>query len=195
MGLLYVFPDSIDDSEHVKLEENTLCITSYSLPYIFYGYFAGVLIVLVTMYALIHNGLDQLLQYQDPIDIFLAYSVYGVGILIFLTGIFLLTFKKSIIIHNTNHLQINYKALGITFFKKSIEIENHFQWIISKLEPTPNVAKVQNDPAMARHFNKGYFELQCIDVKNNRAFRIDRSNQKRDLTKLLEIIQQKWKVP
>lgn len=191
MGLLYIFPDSLDDDKHCLTDKQSqkLEITSYPLPLIFYGYYLAIILTLIPMYYLVHKYLSQILNGENAlfIDKIMAYLVYGVFIFIILAGWVMLSFKKKIVIDTKkNILHLKYEFSKLFSWKKLFAFDQSTLFEVFCNNPNPNMAKIKNEQQMAKFFNTGYFELNMI--VNNKKICIDRSNQKRDLIKLKEMI-------
>ena len=68
MGLLYIMPKSEKEVTHVKEVDGKTTIETYGLPYIFWVYFAILIIVLLAMTLPAIPILKKLLESSDIID-------------------------------------------------------------------------------------------------------------------------------
>ncbi len=189
MGLLYPFPISSDETDHVSInsEHKTLTVKSYGLPYIFWIYLLAFLTVVGFLFVAIKTPLMSLWKIEDSINQALVMAVF---LTLFGTifGFITLFFIELRIIKKNKSLNLETRLFGIKLRNKkfSLKDENAFQ--ITNFRASPNMARIENRDELKTHQNKGYFELFGID-HNDKRFLIDRHSRKSDLVKLKELLQ------
>ncbi len=186
MGLLYPYPIDDKDQDHVKFPDNGIELSTYGLPYIFWAYLLGYLLLVGFLSFAIYEPANKLMSTPDPINKFIVYSLWGTvfGVTLGFLSLFFLHFKlykngKTLI--KTTHI------FWIPVLKKTYELKSKDSLHLNHFEGTPNVAKIQDIPEMRGHQNKGYFEL-FAELSNGKKVLIDRHSQKRELKKLMEIL-------
>lgn len=187
MGLLYPFPISEDEKEHVKIKnDGSLNITTYGLPYVFWAYLGGYLILLSFLIIAIKEPARKLLSMGDPINTTLVYLLWGTVIGTTL-GFISLFFTHFIISKKDKSLAKVTKIFWIPIRSKTYELESKDAIFIDHFEGSPNVAKIENRPELSAHQNKGYFEIY-ITRSDGKKILIDRHSQKREARKLTELL-------
>lgn len=192
MGLMYIFPVSVEESEHAQVlssiddpSKKTLVLRTYGLPMVFWSYLAASLIVIGTMWLASQSAIQKLLSYND---LGLQALAYLVGSTLILTPIILLGFffyekqlKKS-----GKELTLVFKVFYITFFSKTIILDSHDALSVDHFMDSPNMAKIYNKASLKQFENKGYFELHAMSGK--KSILIDRHGRKADLLKIKELL-------
>lgn len=185
MGLMYIFPTKLDESEHAKIVNKTIILKTYGLPMIFWGYLAASLIVIGTMWLASKSVISKLLTYSDPSLWALAYLV-KITLLsspIILLGFFF--FEKQI--KKTEcELSLIYRIFFIPVFSRKIILDKKDSFLINHFMDSPNIAKMQNKADLKQFENKGHFELHAIS--NGKIILIDRHSRKAELIKLKEML-------
>jgi hypothetical protein len=194
MGLMYVFPVSDDiheEGDRVEIKkDNSLCLKTYGLPMIFWGYLAAALAVLALMYIASKAVIAKLLTYDDPTLQFLGHLVLWTMILtpIVLLGFF---FYEKNLVKKESTLTLVYKVFFIPFWSKKIQLKSANSITVEHFMDSPNMAKIRNQYATnkeaLKHFeNKGYFELVADSVEGKKS--IDRHSRKADLIKMRDLL-------
>jgi len=190
MGLMYQFPTQIEDlDDHIKITDNkSLVLRTYGLPYIFWGYFTGGMIILSFMLLGIYNPIKKLYITGDILNQILCISVLALTLLLPLLAIGFLFYEK-VIIKQKDKLFVNQKVLGITFQNKKISLSNNDSFTLEHFCDSPNLAKINSSKELKNYENQGYFKLYVSD-ENEVTHLIDRSNRKNDLEKIIKLLTQ-----
>lgn len=194
MGLMYIFPVSDDKNEEgdrVEIKnDNSLCLKTYGLPMIFWGYLAAALAVLALMYIASKAVITKLLTYDDPSLQFLGHLVLWTMVLtpVVLLGFF---FYEKNLVKKGSSITLVYKVFFIPFWQKKIQLKSADSLSVEHFMDSPNMAKIRNQYAenkeALKHFeNKGYFELVAETVGGKKS--IDRHSRKADLIKMRELL-------
>lgn len=183
MGLLYPFPVSVKESDHVKIHDQTLILRSYGLPLLFWGYLAAILSLLFIMYLAIQDPLAKLRKIEDAINMALVYSVIACFVLIPFS-LLAFFFYEKILMKRRNSFIVIHRVFYIPFLKQRLELTGDFK--IRHFLASPNVARQTDDPQMQAFQNRGHFYLYATTSKGEK--RIDRHSQKRELEKLRELL-------
>ena len=186
MGLLYPFPISEKESDHVEVQDQTLTLRSYGLPLLFWGYLMAILSILLIMYLAIQDPLAKLRQMEDVLNMALAYSVYVCFALIPLS-LLAFFFYEKVLMKKKNSLIIIHKIFYIPFLKQHLELTGDFS--IRHFLASPNIARQKDDPKMQAFQNRGHFHLYGMTLKGEKI--IDRHSQKRELEKLRDLLK-RW---
>lgn len=187
MGLLYIFPNSDEetDNDRVIKTSDSITLKTYGLPMIFWAYLAAIYIVVFTMWLSIKSALDKLLTYDDVSMIFLYWLVKGTliaGPLILLAFFF----YEKFITKSKKLLIITHRLFFIPVWTKKIMLDSSDAFSVDHFLDSPNVAKI-NPQAETRGFeNKGHFELHARS--KGKVIFVDRCSQKSDLVKMQELL-------
>lgn len=186
MGLLYPFPIDEKETSHVKVSDNQITLSTYGLPYIFWGYLAGYYILVGGLSIAIWDPAKKLLATHDPINSAIVYGLWitVLGATLGFTSLFFLYFK---FIKKGNQLIKKTYLFGLPVISKTIDLKDSDSIIIEHFQGTPNVAAIQNIPEMKSHQNKGYYELFAVNSKSKKIL-IDRHSQKREIRLLCELL-------
>ncbi len=192
MGLMYVFPVSLEENERIELiqvateKKEYIILKTYGLPMIFWGYLASSFIVLASMWVASRSVIDKLLSYGDTGLAALAYLVYFSLIItpIILLGFFF--YEKQIHKHK-NKLIIVHKLFFLKIFSKKINLDSNESLEIIHFMDSPNMAKIYNKSELKLFENRGYFELKAIS--NSKSITIDRHSRKADLIKIKSLLE------
>ena len=192
MGLMYIFPVSIEENDHVEIissekgsQNKSIILKTYGLPMVFWSYLAASLIVITSMWLASKAALAKLLTYPDFSLQIMAYTVQCTLILtpIILLGFF---FYEKQIRKNGNELVIVFRVFYITVYSKKIILDSTDALTVDHFMNSPNVAKIHNTAELKQFENKGYFELHA--VAGGKSILIDRHSRKADLIKLKELL-------
>ena len=194
MGLMYIFPVSIEDSDRTEiinsdsgLSQKTIILKTYGLPMIFWSYLAAVFIVIATMWLASKSVIHKLLSFNDPGLSALAYLVQYMLILtpIILLGFF---FYEKELRKSGIELKLVYKVFFIPLFFKKIILDSNASFSVDHFMDSPNIAKIHNKSELKNFENKGYFELHAIS--KGKSILIDRHSRKADLLKIKDLLSQ-----
>lgn len=189
MGLLYLFPTNINETDFIirsdASQPPTVTIKSYGLAWIFWVYAAAALLVLCFLGFSIYNPVLKLFSMATVLDKFLIGAVLATFVLVFLS-IFIFLYWQIHIVISPENLCVEYRPFGIKFFSKNIPKDSAFNLSISHFMDSPNVARLDKNDQFNAFQNKGYFEL--IVKNNEKTVLLDRSSRKNDLEDLKNII-------
>jgi hypothetical protein len=186
MGLMYQFPNDLDDHQHIIRLENTVTIRTYGLPPIFWGYLAAILLIYTMMMIGISDPLSKLATMPETIDQIIFYVVLSFLTLFPIVAIGFFFYEKNIIT-DQKQMKILHKLFFIPIAKKELALDQyHFQ--IEHFLDSPNMARMHTKEEMKGFENKGYFQLIAVHKTNNSRLHIDRSSRKIDLDKLKTIL-------
>lgn len=181
-----MFPVSEEETDRVKIKENTITIKSYGLPMIFWGYLLAILVVIGAMYLAVSEPINKLIATGDQINIILSYAVLGV-IFGLPTLLLALYFYEKSITKSGNTLTLTHKVFWIPLMKKSIELRDKDAIELHHFMDSPNVAKMRAQPELRGFENKGYYELFATN-KEEKAIFIDRHSRKADIIKIRDLL-------
>jgi hypothetical protein len=189
MGLMYIYPTDIEDSDRTRVSgEQRIELRTYGLPYVFWGYFAAISIVVLAMFLVSNDPLQKLIQTGDTINIILGYTVYATLAFVPLSCLILLFLEKRMI-KTRDQISLKVKLAFIPLYSKTIKLKTNGEesLVIKHYLESPNVAKMQSNPDLRGFENKGYYELYAITVQD-REVRIDRHSRKADLVKIRSLL-------
>ncbi|MBL7665708.1 MAG: hypothetical protein JNM93_11295 [Bacteriovoracaceae bacterium] len=188
MGLLYLFPVSPEEKDHVRIDaqQKLVEVKSFGLPYIFWGYAGAILMVLFFLYLAVRKPLEKLLGLEEAIDQMLGYALI---MLFLLTPVFMLAyfFYEKIILKTGNRIKILHRLFFIKVFSQEFELRQNDPYKIEHFLESPNMARAQGGPDSAGFQNKGYFQLFAFDQNEKKRF-LDRHSRKSDLEKLVALL-------
>lgn len=187
MGLMYVFPVSVEETDFVIKKDNTLTLKSYGLPYIFWIYaFCSVLVVFF-MFLAVKAPVLKLIELGDETD-----ATLGCALLSFIgltpVLIFSFFFYEKRIIKAGEFIAMEYRLFGIKVFSEKFLLESSDHLIIESFLSSPNVARMNESPESAAFQNKGYFTL-FIETSEGKKIILDRHSRKADLEKLKNLLE------
>ncbi|MBC7538325.1 MAG: hypothetical protein H7281_05865 [Bacteriovorax sp.] len=192
MGLMYIFPVSIEESDRTEIISNnkdpirkTVVLKTYGLPMVFWSYLAASLIVIGTMWLASKSAIHKLLTYEDASLQGLAYLVQFTLILtpFILLGFF---FYEKELRKTGLEIKLVYKVFFIPFYFKNIILDSNDALSVDHFMDSPNMAKIHNVSELKHFENKGYFELHAMS--GGKSILIDRHTRKADLLKLKELL-------
>ncbi len=192
MGFLYVFPTSEKFQEHLLIERDQqqipreLTVKTLGLPYVFWFYFAAILVLLVGMFLAIKAPLQKLLTYPSSLNLLLYYACLGLMLLVPF-GLLAAFFYEKQLHWKAPYLTIRHKVFFLTLKKRSIKLQpNSFS--LDHFMDSPNKARLSQNQEFQSYENRGYFELKALDQHHHVVW-IDRHSQKRELQKLQELLE------
>lgn len=192
MGLMYVFPVSEEETDFVKLElspsgqASKVTLKSYGLPYIFWGYAAGAMMVVAFMFLGIREPLLKLIELGDEVDRMLGHALFSFLALIPIAT-FAFFFYEKRIIKEKNSLKMVYRIYGIPVFTESFQVQSNDDFWVDQFLGTPNIARMKGGEEAAGFQNKGYFTL-WLKTADGKKIMIDRHSRKVDVDRLLALI-------
>ena len=121
MGLLYVFPVSLEEKDFVEVSDQKITLKSYGLPYLFWGYALAILLMVFFMFLAIKAPVLKLIQLGDETDALLGYALLTfLGMIpLFLLAFFV--FEKRII-KTKEILRLEYRIYGLKVFSETFSI-------------------------------------------------------------------------
>jgi hypothetical protein len=186
MGLLYVFPVSLEEKDFAKIKDQTITVKTYGLPYIFWAYAAAIIMVILFMFLAIKAPILKLVAVGDDVD-----SLLGYGLLVFigLLPIFILSvfFYEKRIVRDKNSIALEYRVFGIKLFSQKYVPAEKDPFVIAPYLASPNRARIDGGDDAAGFQNKGYFTLK-LNTASGKTVLIDRHSRKIDLIKLAELL-------
>lgn len=186
MGLLYAFPVSLEETDFAKLEDKTLTLKTYGLPYLFWGYAAAIFVVVAFMFLAVKAPVLKLVELGDETDAMLGYSLLSfLGFVpVALLGFF---FFEKRIIRSVGKVSLEYRIFGLRVFSEKFTPEANKPFSIESFLSSPNVARMKASEESAGFQNKGYFILWLHTDKGTKIS-LDRHSRKADLVKLEELL-------
>lgn len=186
MGLLYVFPVSLEEKDFVEIKDQTITLKTYGLPYIFWAYAAAVIVVILFMFLAIKAPVLKLIALGDETDSMLGYALLTlIGVLpIFILSVF---FYEKRIVKTKQKLSLEYRFFGLKIFSESFVPSDKDAFSIDPYLSSPNRARLAGSEDAAGFQNKGYFTLK-LKTAEGKTILIDRHSRKADLIKLEELI-------
>ncbi len=186
MGLLYVFPVSMEETDFVVTKDDTLTLKTYGLPYIFWVYAACVIAVILFMFLAIQGPILKLISLGDETDATLGYSLLGfIGLLpVSILGFFF--YEKRIGLQGKK-LRLGHRIFGISVFSEEFDLDRPDSLSVEPFLTSPNVARLNGKGDDLGFQNKGYFVLYLTGA-SGKKIALDRHSRKADLEKLRGLI-------
>jgi hypothetical protein len=182
MGLLYVFPVSLEESDFVGIKDQTMTIKTYGLPYIFWAYAAASVMVIFFMIMAIQAPVLKLIALGDETDAYLGYSLLAfIGLLPIL--ILACFFYEKRIVKKEKSLSLEYRLFGIKVFSEHFVPDETLPYTIAPYLSSPNLARIKANDEDSGFQNKGYYTLK-LKTRDGKEVLIDRHSRKADLIKL-----------
>jgi hypothetical protein len=192
MGLLYLFPVSEDEQDHVEsLSDHTYAIHSYGLPLLFWGYLAVLLVFIFLLGGLIFHPLKALYATKDLINQVIAVMVGSTVLLVPLGFLSFFFYKKSFKVQK-KYLVIEERLFGICFRKKEIRLGDQKPLFeIKHFLDSANIARRAQNPELRGFMNSGYKELYLVvtSLDQKKSILLDRNSRQGDLEALQKIIE------
>jgi len=185
MGLLYVFPVSKEESDFVQIDQDTITVRSYGLPYIFWIYALSITIIILFMTFSIWNPIQKLMLLGDQIDRLTAKTILSLllGTPVFLFSFF---FYEKRIQRTGDKMIIQDFLWWIKIRERRLHLTSDSQVSIEAYLDSPNVAKIHSSEETRGFENKGYFTLSLYQEK--KKILIDRHSRKKDLEDLKSLL-------
>ncbi|MFP5457325.1 MAG: hypothetical protein ACLGG7_01220 [Bacteriovoracia bacterium] len=186
MGLLYPLPVHTDEKDFVLVDDASVTLKTYGLPYIFWGYAAASLSVLFFLWLAVRAPLKKLLELGDSTDAILIYSLQA---LIFLTPVVVLGFffYEKRLTARGNKLVIQQRLFGLPVRTRTLSLATPGYQIQHHLD-APNVARLKGGDEALGFQNKGYFILWAV-TENEKTIAIDRHSRRADLQSLVGLLE------
>jgi hypothetical protein len=186
MGLLYVFPVSLEEKDFVDIKERTLTLKTYGLPYIFWGYAVAVLVVILFMFLAIKAPVLKLISLGDETDSLLGHTFFlFMGLLpVMILSFF---FYEKRIVKSAQVITLEYRIFGLKVFSEKFIPADQEPYLIGPYLSSPNIARLKNEESSEGFQNKGYFVL-WLNTKAGKRIAMDRHSRKADLIKLEELL-------
>ena len=186
MGLLYVFPVSLEEKDFVVIKDQTITLKTYGLPYLFWGYATAAIMVISFMFLAIKAPVLKLITLGDGTDSMLGYSLLVfIGLLpVFILSVF---FYEKRLIKRKKNISIEYRFFGLKILSEKFTAADDGAFLVNPYLSSPNQARIQGGEDSANFQNKGYFTLK-LKTDNGKMILIDRHSRKADLMKLEELL-------
>jgi hypothetical protein len=187
MGLLYVFPVSMDETGFAEKKDNKIILKTYGLPYIFWIYAFAIIIALIFLFIAGRGPVLKYIQIGDDLDALLGYSLLSfLGLLpVILLGFF---FFEKRIIKEGPLITMEYRIFGLKAFSEKFTMAKDNALIVDTFLDSPNVARMKANEENLGFQNKGYFILWLI-TDNGKKIALDRHSRKADLLKLQDMLE------
>jgi hypothetical protein len=185
MGLMYIFPTAIEESDRTEVIDQTIVLKTYGLPMVFWSYLAGCLIVIATMWLAATPSINKLMTYEDLSMQAIAYIVKWTLIItpIALLGFF---FYEKQLIKSKLDLTLVFRVFYLKIYSKKITLDQADALSVDHFMDSPNMAKIYNKEQLKGFENKGYFELHAMSA--GKTILIDRHSRKADLLKIKDLL-------
>jgi hypothetical protein len=186
MGLLYVFPVSMEEKDFVEVSDQKITLKSYGLPYLFWGYAFAILLMVFFMFLAIKAPVLKLIQLGDETDALLGYALLTfLGMIpLFLLAFF---FFEKRIIKTKEILRLEYRIYGLKVFSETFSPSAEAPFSVAPFLSSPNLARINGDQEASGFQNKGYFVLWLLTAEGKKI-NIDRHSRKADLLRLEELL-------
>ncbi|MFZ4713588.1 MAG: hypothetical protein ACOYL6_07750 [Bacteriovoracaceae bacterium] len=188
MGLMYLFPTTPEEKDHVVILPQSVTIKSYGLPYIFWGYAFVILMVEFAMFLAVKAPLSKLTAIGDSLDIFISFSLYTCMLFVPISLVAFFFYEKVLERKKTD-LYIKYRIFGFTLKQTILHLKpDGIPFQVGHFIDSPNMARIKDEKAMKAFQNKGYYELVAV-TKEEKIILIDRHSRKADLEKLVGLLE------
>jgi hypothetical protein len=186
MGLLYVFPVSLEETDFAKTQNEKLTLKTYGLPYIFWGYATAIILIILFMFLAIKAPVLKLIHLGDETDATLGYSLLTfIGSLpVFILAYF---FYEKRITRKGHELGMEYRFFGLKILSEKFELQTDDHLVVEPYISSPNIARMKGGDESGGFQNKGYYVL-WLKIANGKRILIDRHSRKADLIKLRELL-------
>jgi hypothetical protein len=181
MGLLYPFPVSEEEKDHVIKTADSLTIKSYGLPYIFWLYLLCILSAIFLLFIGIKNPLMQIFAGDDVLNKYLALALITLFIAL-PTSLLAFFFYEKRIIKGKDFLSVEHLFFGIRVKKNHYTLNKSSAFEIKHHLDSPNVAALRKDLDLKAFENRGHHELFLL-INDKKIF-LDRHSQLSELKKL-----------
>ncbi len=188
MGLLYPFPVSEEEKDHVIKASDSLTLKSYGLPYIFWIYLLCILAVIFFLFLAVKNPLGQIYAGDDQINKYIATALIVLLIAVPLVLVSFFFYEKRLI-KKQSQLIVEHRFFGIKLRSLIFELTSESKLEIRHHLDSPNIASLRDEETLKAFKNRGYHELFLTTNKGN--FFIDRHSQLSELKKLQLLLESK----
>lgn len=190
MGLLYIMPKSEKEANQISSKNGICRISSYSLPFIFWIYFAIGFVVISAMSLPAIPILKKLLLATNVIDQLMGLLTALTLTLLPISGLCFLFYRKSISIKiGENTLFLEHYLFGVKVSKRELLLK---ELEVKHFLSSPNMAKINNSQDSRAFENRGHF-LLLARLQNGKEVTLDRHTNKADLIGLEKLILSKIK--
>ena len=187
---MYIMPVSEQEIDRIEIKDTkdgkSITLKSYGLPLIFWGYLAGILVVLFAMGLAIKGPMMKMMQMQDPLNRALAWLVFAT-ILAIPLGLLGFLFYEKLISKSGTNLTVTHRVFWIPIWKRSYQLKNSDSLSVEHYMDSPNVAKIEGKQELRAFQNQGHYNLHA-QLQNNKFILVDRHSRRADLKKLSEIL-------
>lgn len=187
---MYIMPVSEQEIDRIEIKDTkdgkSITLKSYGLPLIFWGYLAGILVVLFAMGLAIKGPMTKMLTMEDPLNQALAWIVFAT-ILAIPLGLLGFLFYEKLITKKDKTITLTHRLFWIPVWKRSYELKEKDSLSVEHFMDSPNVAKIEGKQELRAFQNQGYYNLHA-QLSNNKFILIDRHSRRADLNKLSEIL-------
>lgn len=196
MGLLFQFPENMDEKNYVIQQDQKVRLRSYGLPSLFwlYGLLCFICLTLLTWST--QTSVSKILQFENFWDQALGYGLIFLLAAAYLLLISFFYFEINLILiwnPNLNELRLKkeYRIFGIPIYWQTQLMTSEHSFRIHHFLDTPNYARLQNNPELRSFQNSGYFEFWSLDHSDpsHKKMLLDRSSRKNDLEKLQKLLE------
>ena len=183
---MYVFPVSLEEEDFVQTKSDGLTLKTYGLPYIFWGYAAASIAVILFMFLAIKEPVLKLIKLGDETDATLGYTLLTfIGLLpVFILSFF---FYEKRIVAKPQAITLEYRIFGLKVFSETFSYKEEDPFSVTPFLSSPNVARMAAREESQGFENKGYHVL-WITLDSGKKILIDRHSRKADLLKLKTLI-------
>ena len=161
---MYIMPVSEKETDRVEIKDTkegkSITLKSYGLPLIFWGYLAGILVVLLAMGLAIKGPMTKMLTMEDPLNQALAWVVFAT-ILAIPLGLLGFLFYEKIITKSGTQLIITHKLFWIPIWKKTYKLKNPDSLQVEHFLDSPNVAKINGKQELRALSKSGVLQSIC----------------------------------
>lgn len=186
MGLLYAFPISLEETDFAEVKDQKLTLKTYGLPYLFWGYAAAVLMVILFMFLAVRAPVLKLVAVGDQIDALLGYGLLSMIALMPVIILSFFFFEKRIV-KKARQLNLEYRVFGLKLMTRIFVPHETSPYTVGPYLTSPNLARIKGGEEAAGFQNKGYFVL-WVNTQDGKRIQVDRHSRKADMVKLEELL-------
>ena len=184
MGLLYVFPVSTEEADFVKIEDQSITLKTYGLPYIFWLYALCSLAVVAFMFFAVKDPVLKLISLGDQTDANLGYALLTfIGLIPVMVLAFF--FYEKRLVKTPQTITLEHRVFGLKLFSESFKPKSLY---VESFLDSPNVARMKGGEESVGFQNKGYFVL-WLEREAGTRIALDRHSRKVDLEKLKSLLE------
>ncbi len=186
MGLLYAFPISLEETDFAEVKDGTITLKTYGLPYLFWGYAAAVLLVVLFMFLAVRAPVLKLVALGDQTDAILGYSLLSMIASMPVLILAFFFFEKRIV-RKEQTLTLEYRVFGLKLLSQKLILSETDPYSVGPFLSSPNLARIKGGEEAVGFQNKGYYVL-WVNTKDGKRIQVDRHSRKVDLLKLEELL-------